>query len=595
MAKTIPEDTIRRIQEAANIVDLIGDSVVLKKTGRDYVGLCPFHAEKTPSFSVSPEKQIFYCFGCHTGGNVFSFLMKQEGLSFPEAVRNIANKYGIEVPQERLTASHKKALSERDKLYRTNEAALGFFRKQLFDPQVGRRAMEYLNNRGMNKDIIDAHMLGYAPGVWDGLLRYFRDKPCADKFLAKAGLVIPRKERNGYYDRFRDRIIFPIFNTSRKIIGYAGRVLDEGMPKYLNSPETAVFNKRRSLYGVDKVRRKARLTEKIFVVEGYFDVLAMHLYGIENTVASMGTALTKEHAQSLKGLIGQNGQVILVFDSDQAGIKAAMRSISVFEQGFVDARILVLPEGYDPDLYLREYGADSFKEVSERARGMIPFLMDAAIAEHGLSVEGKIKIISALQGSLAAVEDKVSRTLHIQEIAERLGVDQSAVMEKVRQACTQTGNQASSKIIRRHDPPMIIDYNRLEHQIVAMMLKYPVMISVICERNILDLFEDQKLKAVAGIILERFSKENDKVADLISMTNDSDHRSLMTRLSMTQEHWDRDGCERILSQIEQRQLRKIGSDLQRKIEAAEKDNNIELLGELLRLKQKQAGKGLIYS
>ncbi|MEJ2156283.1 MAG: DNA primase [Desulfobacteraceae bacterium] len=589
MARTIPEETISRIKNAANIVDIVGDSVALKKSGLNYLGLCPFHTEKTPSFTVSPDKQIFYCFGCHTGGNVFSFMMQHEGLSFPEAVRELGRKYGIEVPESNMTPDQKRHYSEREKLYRVNELAMGFFRDALNNAASGQRAKAYLVGRGMTRKIIEGHQLGYAPNRWDGLLRYMGQKKVPLELLDKSGLIIPRKNSQGYYDRFRDRIIFPIFDFNKKVIGFGGRVMGDDMPKYLNSPETPLYNKRRSLYGIHAAKQEARKSGVIYLVEGYFDALAMHLYGISNTVATLGTALTVEHVQLIKGLVGSSGYAILVYDSDQAGIKAAKRSITIFEQGMLDARILVLPEGYDPDDFLKEFGPDNFLKASESALGMVPFLIDSAIERYGLSLEGKVKVVSALQESMAAVQDTIARSLYIKQLAEKLGIDEAAVMEKVQQA-TQRSVSGRSRIQDRAYQPPFRGAGRLEQQIVAMMLRYPIMIPEIVGQNILDYFEDDKLKTIGQMIINQTHQGEQGVADLVSMIQDSKYRSLLTKLAMSEQHWDRQGCERLLVQFMARQRKQLKNDLQRQIEAAEKDKDMDLLLKLLAQKQNQAEK-----
>lgn len=592
MVYSIPDDTIKRIKNTANIVDVISEHVVLKKAGRNYLGLCPFHAEKTPSFTVSPEKQIFYCFGCHTGGNLFSFIMQNDGLSFPDAVRAVAGKYGIEVPTRTMTAAQKEQLSEKDKLYRANESAMLFFQQTLNDPQSGQKAMSYLLGRGMTRKVIEGHHLGYAPNRWDGVLKYFQAKRVPAELLVKSGLVIPRKDRSGHYDRFRDRVIFPILNLNQQVIGFGGRVMGDELPKYLNSPETPVYNKRRGLYGIHKANRVARTTGKVYVVEGYFDVLAMHLYGIENTVATLGTALTPEHVQLLKGMVGQSGQVFLVYDSDQAGIKAAQRSVAVFEQGFLDARVLVLPRGYDPDAYLREHGPDDFHKAADKALGMMSFIIDTAIAAHGLSIEGKVKVVAEVQDALAAVHDTVARALYIKELAERLDIDETAILGKIRQASSKKPALKSAANAEKQ-PLEMTDAGRLEQQIVAMMLCYPKMIPEIVGRNLTDCFEDEQLGKIARMIVQRADAENESAADLVSMIEDPDYRNLMAQLAISDCHWDPQGCERVLAQFEARLLRRSRQDLQRQIEEAEKKNDIELLSRLLRQKQQQAGKGLI--
>jgi len=592
LTRTIPEETIRRVKNTANIVDVVGDNVVLKRSGRNYLGLCPFHVEKTPSFTVSPDKQIFYCFGCQTGGNVFSYVMQSEGVSFPEAVRAVAGRYGIEIPDENLSAEQKKQLSEKEKLLRVNQLAVAFFRESLFDPQIGQRALAYLLGRGMTRKIIDSHQLGYAPEGWDGLLRFMSQKRVPMELLTKTGLVIPRKDRSGCYDRFRDRVMFPIFDLHQQVIGFGGRVMGDGLPKYLNSPESPVYNKSRSLYGIDKARREARKSGKVFLVEGYFDALALHLYGITNAVATLGTSLTGDHVQLLKGMVGPSGRVTLVYDSDQAGIKAARRSIAIFEQGFLEARILILPQGYDPDDYLREHGPDDFLKAAEKASGMMTFLIDSAIQQHGLTLEGKVKVVAEVQEPLAAVEDSIARTLNIKQLAERLDIDETAIMEKVRQAVGKASPHAQDTWAEGGVRGALDDGQRLEEQIVAMMLRFPSVIPDVVGRNLLDCFSNDQLKSIGRLIVQQADIQDNRVADLVSLIDDPHYRNLMAKLAIGEHHWDRQGCERLLNQLESRYRRREINDLQQRIEAAEKDNDMDLLCELLRMKQAQAEKGL---
>jgi DNA primase len=593
LGHSIPEDTISRVKNAANIVDVISEHVVLKKAGRNYLGLCPFHVEKTPSFTVSSEKQIFYCFGCHVGGNVFSFVMQKDGLVFPEAVRWLAGKYGIEVPTERLSEVQKARLSENEQLFKINAEALLFFQRMLLDSPQGQKAMSYLLGRGMTRKMIEGHQLGYAPERWDGLLRHFQDKKVSAGWLEKAGLVIARKSESGHYDRFRNRVIFPIVNLNRQVVGFGGRVMGNELPKYLNSPETPVYNKRSCLYGIHKANGPARSTGRIYVVEGYFDVLAMHLYGFDNTVATLGTALTPEHVQLLKGMVGKSGQVYLVFDSDQAGIKAAQRSVAVFEEGLLDAKILILPSGYDPDTFLREHGPDDFRKAADNALGMISFIIEAAINAHGLSLEGKIKVVAEVQGSLAAVQDNLARALYIKQLAERLNIDESAIMEKVRECSGQQSRPRAPKQTTLPNSLVGSDANRLEQQIAAMMLCCPQIIPEIVGRNLIDHFEDLQLKEIAQKIAFRMPSEDVGTAGLISMIEDPGYRSMMARIAIDESHWDRQGCERILAQFEARFRRRDREDLQRRIEEAERNKDLDLLSRLLRLKQQVAGKGLV--
>lgn len=598
MAYQIPEETINRIKNAADILDVVGEYVVLKKAGRDYTGLCPFHAEKTPSFTVSPEKQVYYCFGCHAGGSLFSFLMRLEGLSFGDAVRRVAAKYGIEVPVANMSPGQKARLTENERILAVNEAAMRFFQETLADGAEGAQAMSYLVGRGMTRNIIQRHQLGYAPNRWDGLSRYLEKQKVPDALLLKSGLVVPRKDNRGHYDRFRDRVIFPILNLSQQVIGFGGRVMGDGKPKYLNSPETPVYNKRRCLYAMDKANRAARAAGKVYVVEGYFDVLAMHLFGIENTVATLGTALTPEHVQLLKGMVGRAGHAILVFDSDQAGLKAAQRSVEVFEAGYLDARILVLPKGHDPDTFLREKGPDVLLKAADNALAMIPFIIEMAIDTHGLSLEGKIKVVDEMQAPLAAIQDSLARSLYVKQLAERLDIDEAAILDKIRRkAAAQNapiGGRSRSAVADKATAAATVmaDRGRLEMRIIAMMLHCPAMIPEIVGRNVIDDFEDDQCRSLARMVVRQGDRPADRGLDLPVSIDDPEMGSLLARLAIEDNRWDRQGCERLLAQFEDRRRRRLRQDLQRRIESAEKNNDMELLAKLLMEKQQQAGRGL---
>lgn len=602
LAVFIPEDKISEIKNSVDIVDIISDLVLLKKVGRNYVGLCPFHTEKTPSFTVSPEKQIFYCFGCGTGGNVFNFLMKHDGLSFFETAKMLANRYGIEIPAQTMSPEQKKRISERESLLAANKQAMDFFKNSLLSDAEGKIALEYLKKRGIVEDTITRFNLGFAPAGWDSLIKYFSKKNISHELVEKSGLIIKRKNKNGYYDRFRNRIIFPIFDVSRQVSGFGGRVMDDSLPKYLNSPETPVYNKSRSLYGLHIAKEHCRSSETVYIVEGYFDLLALHQHGILNSVATLGTSLTQEHVRILRGFVGKNGGFILVYDSDAAGIKASERSIKVFDKGYVNAQILVLPEGYDPDSYLFEFGYKSFMNTVSKAKSIIPFLIDSAVKKHGLSIEGKIRIISDLKQPLAHINDSIERSLYIKELAEIIGIDEAAVMEKVRMVSGNKSIKANKELSKMRDKNLTLKGNRLERQIIAMMLQFPEILPEIITRNILDRFEDKSLSLIGQLILKQLDSEgirdglhdmstrgNGFVSDIINSIDDREKRSIVAALSIGEDQWCREGCLKLLSQFESIRNRQEKTLLQ-KIKAAEECNDHELLLELLKKKQIQVRK-----
>ena len=608
LAVFIPEDKISEIKNSVDIVDIISEIVLLKKVGRNYVGLCPFHTEKTPSFTVSPEKQIFYCFGCGTGGNVFNFLMNHDGLSFFETAKMLANRYGIEIPAQTMSPEQKRRISERESLLAANKQAMDFFKHSLLSDAEGKIALEYLKERGIGEDTITIFNLGFAPVGWDSLINYFSKKNISHELVEKSGLIIKRKGKNGHYDRFRNRIIFPIFDVSKQVLGFGGRVMDDSLPKYLNSPETPVYNKSRSLYGLHIAKEHCRTSETVYIVEGYFDLLALHQHGIVNSVATLGTSLTQEHVQILRGFVGKNGKFVLVYDSDAAGIKAAERSIKVFDKGYVNAQILVLPEGYDPDSYLFEFGYKSFMNAVSKAKSIILFLIDSAVKKYGLSIEGKICIISDLKQPLAHINDSVERSLYIKKLAEIIGIDEPAILEKVRAVSGNKSIKPNKELQdKTQDRNLTLKGDKHERKIIAMMLQFPEILPEIISRNILDHFEDKSLKLIGQVVLKQVEHEdvrdelhdvstrgNGMVSDIINSIDDREKRSIVASLSVApmsigEDKWGREGCLKLLSQFELFRKRQEKT-LSQKIKAAEKCNDHELLLELLKKKQIQVSK-----
>ena len=612
MAVFIPEEKVSEIKNAADIVDIVSEAVLLKKAGKNHLGLCPFHSEKTPSFTVSPDKQIFYCFGCGTGGNVFSFLMKQEGLTFPEAVRALGKRYGIDIPERPLSPEQKRKISQRESLFDINRRAMEFFHQALVSGSPGQAARSYLKERGITRQTIDDFKLGYALDGWDYLLNFFSKKRISPALLEKSGLVLPKKNNRGYYDRFRNRIMFPIFDASMQVIGFGGRVLDDSLPKYLNSPETVVYNKRRSLYGIQRAKEKCRSTDSVFIVEGYLDVIALHQHGIANTVATLGTALTPDHVRLLTRFAGN---MVLVYDSDEAGIRSARRCIDTFWQEHVDfgrqdvfreesadTHILVLPAGHDPDSFVFEKGPELFLDTATNAPGIITFLINCAIEKHGLSTEGKVRIIKEMQEPLAAINDRVAQSLYVQQLAERLGIAENAILERINEVAAHKKKKpfAAGELSEPAEPAHGSGKagnqiqagkigNRFERQIIAMMLQFPDILPEIDKLNILNYFENILLKEVGDYILKSDLNSADRISELISRADSNRKRKLMAALAMGDESWNMEGCLRLLGKFVENglKLRDSGA-LDEQIRVAEKNNDHELLLKLLGQKQKMA-------
>ena len=463
--------------------------------------------------------------------------------------------------------------------------------------------MLYLKKRGITQETIDTFRLGYAPEGWNNIYYFFQKKKIPLDVVETAGLIVKRENKDGFYDRFRNRIIFPILNVNMNVIGFGGRGLDDNLPKYLNSPETPIYNKSSSLYGLHRARQKCRETETVYIVEGYFDLLALHQNGFQNSVATLGTSITTDHVHILRNVIGKDGHVVLVFDSDDAGMKAALRSLGIFMNAEVDANIMLLPSGYDPDSYLFEFGFESFLTIANNAKSLISFLIDALIEKYGLTIEGKIRVISEMRETLASIDDSVARSLYIKELAERVGIEETAILEKVRERSFRNKRSVQKDTFSNND--FVHDHKnngfqktdrgksffgkwaRLEQQIISMMLQFPPVLSEIAERGLLDLFEDNRLKAIGDLILADQNFSDTNIVDFINLIEDNDARGIVASMAFKENQWDYDGCLNILNRFESIRLKKE-TTLIKKIKEAEENNDLELLSKLLSKKHKMA-------
>jgi DNA primase len=419
----IPDRVIEEIRERADVVQVISRHVTLKKSGSRYLGLCPFHTEKTPSFNVNPDRQIFHCFGCGEGGDVFAFRMHQDGSDFLDAVRSLAAEFGVEIPSDAAEQSRSAPL------YGANERALAYFRQALRSPG-GAPARGYLERRGVPADLIDRFQLGYAPPGWDGLIEALRKERTPLEHAEEAGLIVPRQTGNGHYDRFRGRLIFPIIEATGRVVGFGGRGLADETPKYLNSSESPIYRKGRALFGlslaVDAIRSKGRA----IVVEGYFDLMALHRAGLEEGVAPCGTALTQEHARRLRRY---TRDVVLLFDGDTAGQRAAERSLPVMAAEGLRVQAAFLPEGEDPDTLLAKQGVDALVECVDGALPLIDHLIDQRLGMKPLREWEAADIARSFGPLLAAVPDVIERGGYERRIAGRLQLEPAVIVSALRE------------------------------------------------------------------------------------------------------------------------------------------------------------------
>ncbi|EMS79247.1 DNA primase [Desulfotignum phosphitoxidans] len=581
----IPEEKISEILHSSDIVDIVSESVILKKSGQNYFGLCPFHSEKTPSFSVNPAKQIFHCFGCGAGGNSLSFVMKYHGLSFPEAAKMLARKYNIVIDTQHLDPARKKQLALKETLFRINQKVMAHYEARLRQAPPGQAARQYLENRGITPATLDEFHLGFSVDQWEDVVGFLKQARISRQAALNSGLVVPRKNQSGFYDRFRNRIMFPIFDINMQVAGFGGRVMDDQMPKYMNSPETPVYSKTRILYGLHAAKTHCRNAKVVHIVEGYFDFLTLFQNGIKNTVATLGTALTAEHVRILKGYAPA---MVLVFDSDAAGIHAARRSIKTFLNEGVDTRILILPTGDDPDAFVLKHGPDAFLDLAARARSVMPFLRQVAMDTHGSSVAGRARVLADLMPYIADIQDSALRSLHVNELAETLNIDEAAVLEKVREQVIK-----SKTTLDRHpdmelsDPELASDPR--ERQLLSLMLQWPQIISDVVKSGVLDHFYSQQLCRIGRIMVQADPAPDAFVTRIMTRMETDADRELIASLAMTDGMDDNTDLKDAAAAIIQRIIRirkKKDSGLTEKIKRAEKGCDTDLM-ELLKLKQQE--------
>ncbi len=545
--KVIKPEVIERIRQETDIVELIGSYLPLKKVGRNYRGLCPFHSERSPSFYVSPERQAYHCFGCGAGGTVITFVMQFEKLDFPDAVRLLAKRLGLKVEEETVSG-------EKQILYETCEKAARFFEQMLKKSDVAQR---YLEKRGLKETTVKRFRIGFAPG--GNALRGTGSKlGLGEKALLEAGLLIKRD--NGLIDYFRERIIFPIFSLSGKVIGFGGRVLDNSEPKYLNSPDSRIFRKGEILYGIFQAKGYIREAVPI-LVEGNFDLLSLVDKGINNCVASLGTALTQEQAL----LIGRyNRQVVLCYDGDEAGEKACRRSIETLLRAGVDPQIMVLPRGDDPDSYIQKFGKDAFLRQVDNVIDFVDFVIRGRRLD---TVAQKRSAISELGAIVEAIADDVTRELYANLIAKKFGISQSQLLPR------SEGRQ-SARIVN----PTVSGDSILAENLVAAAVQDKHLASIAQEFSLYEMVEDEVLRGVARLVGEHWRSDSYKPALLMDIVDDERARRKIAR-------WLFDGPEPPTAEKFREQICRLRARwLQRQIELAHAEGDEERAEILIREK-----------
>jgi len=540
LAGKIPESTISEVIERADILEVVEKYVPLKKKGRNFMGLCPFHSEKTPSFSVNPEKGLFKCFGCGKGGTVLTFLMEMEGMTFPEAVRELGGRYGVRVETAAPTPMDKKRDDKRERLYVINREAEKYFIETL-KSDAGKSAVKYLKERGIDGRTAKDFSLGFAVRKWEGLTKHLKDKGITEKEIEEAGLAIMGDK--GFYDRFRGRIIFPIRDHRGRLSGFGGRTIEEDYePKYMNSPETPVYHKGEILYGLNITKNEARRARYAIIVEGYLDAIALCQAGIKNVAATLGTALTPEHLKILKRYANE---AVLIFDSDEAGGRAAERTLSLFGEGKMYARAAVLPEGEDPDSFIRKRGSAEFLKIIEDARDIFDFCLGRIYKRHDLNTAKGIT--EALdEASYVASIKKLPQEIdfYVRKIAERLKVGEESVRLNVSKRIKREDRYAAAQSRREEEtvaekkgPTKAFKPPEVESRLFKMAVNYPKLLREAgLKEEHLALFVDETLRGLVEKILKGESPENGvNVASLISSEADPVIREKLIDLSVVED------------------------------------------------------------
>ncbi|MDF0652145.1 MAG: DNA primase [Nitrospira sp.] len=572
----IPDDIKNRIRDRVDIADVVGRHVSLRRAGQNLVGLCPFHQEKSPSFSVSPSKQMFYCFGCKAGGDVFAFLTKITGVTFQEALRELGDKVGIAVeesPAERMRRGQTHRIEE------MNRASMTWFHANLRDSQIGATAREYLNRRGILPSTVESFQIGTSSSEWDGLCKFLTRKGFTHSEITTAGLGSPRSNGNGHYDKFHGRLMFTITDLRKRVVGFGGRVLDDRTPKYLNSPDTPLFKKGQTLFALDQAREAIVRTKTVIVVEGYFDAIALHQAGLTHTVATLGTALTAEHIQALRRFADR---VVLLFDPDAAGVRAALRGLDLFVNSGLGVKVVTLPVGEDPDTFMQKEGAGAFAQLEAAAPSLLDYALNHMVqqADDG-SLESRIRSVDEVLRILQKGEHPIERQERIKIVSERLRISEARLIERYPALLAQSKRGAEAP---RPQPTERTPLNALfkglpEERDLLVLLLHGKLAPADVRRLRPESFTVAPCRKLVEIALAHVDREgrvqvqpvvDESVADL-------DCSALAVELSMREDHFDdvQAHIAACFDRLDRKRSERLMGELIARLKTAEREGRID--------------------
>jgi len=574
----IPEEIITKIRGSQDIVEVISRHISLKKTGQNYIGRCPFHSEKTPSFVVSPGKQIFHCFGCATGGNVITFLMKYESITFPEAVKRLAHDAGIEIAER-----HRKGERGEKFLYEVNKVAADYYYKVLSAAKEAEPARNYLLARGLSIETMKRFKIGYSMNSWNGAYDYLRKEGFKEEDMVKAGIAAPNTSGSGCHDRFRGRVMLPICDIQNRVAGFGGRVLDDSTPKYLNSPETPVFSKGHLLYGLDAAKDSIRETGYAILVEGYMDVIALHQAGVTNVVGTLGTAFTINHLRLLNRFCKET---VLTFDSDPAGINAALRTMDIFNDSEVKAKVLLLPEGDDPDTFVGKNGKAAFLALVQSAKGIIDFAIDRIIDEvrgrvpdHGGSINSKVKGAGDCLSIIKKISNRIEKDQYIQRVSRGFGIEKEVLLSELRR-----GNERKKGVLPEKVKETAVERPKAEEILLSLLIRDWALRKMVGDLLRVEDFTNPQFQEIAGHLLR---SERDIHEIINSEECNQEIKDTMTKMAVNEMHFD--SPEKTLSDciraLQRNRLDREFKEVEKEIAAAELGGTFEKVKELLLKKQ----------
>ncbi|MGM0416364.1 MAG: DNA primase [Thermodesulfobacteriota bacterium] len=596
MSGRIPAETIEQIREHSDIVGVVGEYVNLKQSGDNHFGLCPFHGEKTPSFSVNNSKQFFYCFGCGAGGNVFNFLMRIEGLGFTDAVHRLARRVGIEIEEEQLSPRRQQQREERERLQHIVDIAVDFYHRILLQEPEGAEARAYLRRRGYSGEMVRRFQLGFAPPGWDRLCSHLKEAQVEEDKAVALGLL-RRSDDGRTYDMFRRRLLFPVQDPYGHVVAFGGRVLDNSLPKYINSPETDLYHKGKTLYGLYDAKNSMRRQRRVIVVEGYFDHLALVQAGVDNVVATCGTSLTPEHASLLKRYVDT---VVLLFDQDKAGQAACFRALPVLLEGGLHIQHLSLETGEDPDSFLAQHGREAFDARLERARSALGYYMEGSLEARGEQAEDQARGIAEILEVLARIPDEIERNLHVQELAKRTGVDTGVLQRQLEQvkgeqrasvSATPEPERQMSEARREVRRPVARGAGedsdlKAQKMLLALMAERRHVSADVMATGVESLFSHPRCRECAELISRAYAKEREPGHWLLDQCEDSEVQEILTAALVDRGQFADEVIEKVFSDcrvaVNRSQLKQRRTQLHAQMCEAERNGDIQAQNECLR-------------